>query len=62
LHDMIGLTQGRTPKFARRYAQVGEAISQAVHAFCDDVQRGTFPSDAESYHAPGLTLDRTRAR
>ena len=60
LHDMIGLTNGRTPKFARRYAQVGEIISQAVHAFCDDVQRGSFPSDAESYHAPGLKPERTR--
>lgn len=58
LHDMIGLTFGRTPKFARRYAQVGEAISQAVHAFCDDVQSGSFPSDAESYHAPGVTPER----
>ena len=60
LHDLIGLTSGRTPKFARRYAQVGDVISQAVHAFCDDVQRGSFPSDAESYHAPGLAPERSR--
>ena len=33
LHDMIGLSVGRTPKFARRYANVGEAISSAVGAY-----------------------------
>ena len=30
LHDMIGLGSGHTPKFARRYANVGESISRAV--------------------------------
>ncbi|HUL32738.1 MAG TPA: 3-methyl-2-oxobutanoate hydroxymethyltransferase [Candidatus Eisenbacteria bacterium] len=50
LHDMLGLTFREPPKFARRYANVGEAISQAVSEYCADVQRGNFPSDAESYH------------
>jgi 3-methyl-2-oxobutanoate hydroxymethyltransferase len=50
LHDMIGLTFQEPPKFARRYANVGEAISQAVREYCADVQNGSFPSDAESYH------------
>ena len=50
LHDLLGLTFQAPPKFARRYANVGEIISQAVREYCDDVQGGTFPSDAESYH------------
>jgi 3-methyl-2-oxobutanoate hydroxymethyltransferase len=50
LHDMIGLSIGRTPKFARRYANVGEAISQAVGAYARDVREGHFPADEESYH------------
>ncbi len=53
LHDLLGLTFQEPPKFARRYANVGEVISQAVREYCADVQRGSFPSDAESYHAPG---------
>src|SRR5450432_3647738 len=53
LHDVLGLTFQEAPKFARRYANVGEAISQAVREYCEDVQGGTFPSDEESYHAPG---------
>jgi 3-methyl-2-oxobutanoate hydroxymethyltransferase len=55
LHDMLGLTFQEPPKFARRYANVGEVISQAVHEYCADVQSGNFPSDAESYHAPKAT-------
>jgi 3-methyl-2-oxobutanoate hydroxymethyltransferase len=52
LHDVLGLTFQESPRFARRYAHVGELISQAVREYCADVQSGNFPSDAESYHAP----------
>jgi 3-methyl-2-oxobutanoate hydroxymethyltransferase len=52
LHDLLGLTFQEPPKFARRYANVGEVISHAVREYCADVQGGSFPSDAESYHAP----------
>jgi 3-methyl-2-oxobutanoate hydroxymethyltransferase len=52
LHDMLGFTFREPPKFARLYANVGEMISNAVREYCADVQNGSFPSDAESYHAP----------
>jgi 3-methyl-2-oxobutanoate hydroxymethyltransferase len=52
LHDILGLTFQEPPKFARRYANVGEVISQAVREYCSDVQSGSFPCDAESYHSP----------
>ena len=52
LHDMLGLTFQNAPKFARRYANIGEVISRAVREYCADVQSGSFPTDAESYHAP----------
>ena len=51
VHDLLGLTLGATPKFARQYANVGEIISNAVREYCSDVRSGGFPSDAESYHA-----------
>jgi 3-methyl-2-oxobutanoate hydroxymethyltransferase len=60
LHDLIGLTFGHTPKFARPYAQVGKTIAAAVAAYCRDVQSGSFPSNEESYHAPGITPERAR--
>ena len=53
LHDMLGLTFREPPKFARQYANLGGSILEAVKQYCADVQSGSFPSDAESYHAPG---------
>ena len=58
VHDLLGLTFGQTPKFARQYANVGQIISKAVREYCEDVRKGGFPSDAESYHAPQFTKDR----
>jgi 3-methyl-2-oxobutanoate hydroxymethyltransferase len=58
IHDLLGLTFNAPPKFARQYANVGEIISNAVRGYCEDVQNGSFPSDAESYHAPQAAKDR----
>ena len=51
LHDLLGLNFGHTPKFTRQYAGVGEIIKRAAREYCADVRGGSFPSDAESYHA-----------
>ena len=56
-HDLAGLTMGRTPKFARKYANLAGEISRAASEFCEDVRRGGFPSDAESYHLPAELKD-----
>jgi 3-methyl-2-oxobutanoate hydroxymethyltransferase len=61
-HDFAGLTIGHTPKFARKYAQIGAEISRAAAEFCEDVRIGRFPSDAESYHSPAEVADRTLVR
>ena len=50
IHDLLGLSFGVDPKFARQYANLAETISRAVTEYCDDVRAGRFPSDAESYH------------
>jgi len=54
-HDLLGLTFGQPAKFVRRYADVGAAITEAVHAYRDDVAAGRYPSDGESYHLPRET-------
>ena len=51
IHDLLGLTFSPAPKFARKYANLGEIISGAVREYCEDVRGGTFPSDGESYHS-----------
>ena len=50
IHDLLGMSFGHQPKFARHFAELGETISQAAAQYCREVQQGHFPSDSESYH------------
>jgi len=61
LHDMLGLTFSPLPKFARRYANVGEMIAKAAREYCEDVRAAMFPSDAESYHAARVAREEKEA-
>jgi 3-methyl-2-oxobutanoate hydroxymethyltransferase len=61
LHDLLGLSFGAPAKFVRGYANLAAAVTQAVSAFCHDVRSGSFPSDAESYHAPAERPERAPA-
>ena len=49
-HDVLGLYDGRVPKFVRQYAHLADVATEALQHFFADVQEGTFPADAESYH------------
>jgi len=53
LHDLVGLTPpgARTPRFVRRYADVGAIVQAAAAAYVADVRAGSFPSEAESFAA-----------
>ncbi len=48
-HDLLGLSEEFVPKHAKRYAQLGEAIKDAVGRYVDDVQEGSFPTEKESF-------------
>jgi 3-methyl-2-oxobutanoate hydroxymethyltransferase len=48
-HDLLGLYQEFLPKHARRYANVGDTIREAVRAYAEDVRAGRFPTEAESF-------------
>ena len=49
MHDMLGINQGFSPRFLRRYANLGEAITHAVQAYIEDVKTGDFPNEKEQY-------------
>jgi 3-methyl-2-oxobutanoate hydroxymethyltransferase len=52
-HDLLGLSFSKTsPRFVRRYANLRDAINEAVQTYADDVRTGAFPSDDESYPLP----------
>ena len=48
-HDMLGITQAFSPRFLRRYADLGTAISEAVGHYVDDVKSRDFPNEKEQY-------------
>ena len=41
--DILGLFADFTPKFAKRYADVGKTVSDAVNAYAAEVRGGKFP-------------------
>ena len=55
--DIIGLTQDYTPRHARHFGEVGQAISVAVAAYRDAVVGGEFPAAAESSSMDAALLE-----
>jgi 3-methyl-2-oxobutanoate hydroxymethyltransferase len=53
LHDMLGLTSGKAPKFVKRYANLAEEISKAAQQYAQEVAAGSFPGPEHSYSANG---------
>lgn len=52
IHDMLGLNMGHTPKFVRRFGELGEQGTSAVEAYVQAVRDGSFPNvETEAYGA-----------
>lgn len=49
IDDMLGKTQGFRPRFLRRYADLSGIMTDAIGRYVDDVKRGNFPNEQESY-------------
>jgi 3-methyl-2-oxobutanoate hydroxymethyltransferase len=49
LHDMLGLNEGFSPKFLRRFAELGGAVREAVRTFADEVRSGRYPGKEHSF-------------
>ncbi len=49
LHDMMGMTQGFSPRFLRRYADMNAIMNNAVQDYIKDVKSGDFPNESEQY-------------
>lgn len=62
LHDLLGLSFRPRPKFVRPYADLATAVRNAADAWRQDVEAGTFPADAESYHMPATPRPREQCR
>ena len=49
MHDMLGINQGFSPRFLRRYANLAEEITRVVQAYIEDVKTLDFPNEKEQY-------------
>ena len=58
----MGLTQGFTPRHARRFGEVGQALAEAVVAYRDAVTSRDFPGEAESSTMDEAVLDEVLGR
>jgi 3-methyl-2-oxobutanoate hydroxymethyltransferase len=52
LHDLVGLSFGRLPRFVRQYANIREVMSEAITNWMNDVKNGDYPNEKESYGLP----------
>jgi len=56
--DILGLTQGPSPKFAKSYGNLADATVEAFSAYSKEVQGGQFPDSGHSYHMKSGELER----
>jgi 3-methyl-2-oxobutanoate hydroxymethyltransferase len=49
MHDMLGINQGFSPRFLRKYANLHEEITKAVKNYIKDVKTSDFPNEKEQY-------------
>lgn len=48
-HDLLGMEERISPRFVRRYAELGLLSREAIARFAADVREGRFPAPEESY-------------
>ena len=53
LYDILGLSLGIVPRFAKRYLNLTEEITGALEDYKGDVQKGNFPAEENYFHMDG---------
>ncbi|WP_415911795.1 3-methyl-2-oxobutanoate hydroxymethyltransferase [Neptuniibacter sp. QD37_11] len=49
LHDMLGVTPGRSPKFVKNFMADANSIEEAISQYVADVKSGTFPASEHEF-------------
>jgi 3-methyl-2-oxobutanoate hydroxymethyltransferase len=50
LHDMLGLSVGKLPRFVRRYGDIRAQMGEAIRAYLADISERRYPSEEHCYH------------
>jgi 3-methyl-2-oxobutanoate hydroxymethyltransferase len=56
-HDMLGLYDGRPPRFVKRYADLASPIVEALASYADEVRGRRFPEEQHTYSIPAEELE-----
>ena len=56
-HDLLGLTEGRAPRFVKRYANLADEIRRALTTYADEVRSGAYPAEEHTYPMPADELE-----
>jgi 3-methyl-2-oxobutanoate hydroxymethyltransferase len=56
-HDLLGLYEGKAPRFVKRYADLGTEAKRALEAYVQDVREGRFPEEQHTYAIPDEELE-----
>jgi 3-methyl-2-oxobutanoate hydroxymethyltransferase len=56
-HDLLGLTEGRAPRFVKRYANLAGDIRHALATYADEVRSGAYPAEEHTYALPEDELE-----
>ena len=55
-HDLLGLYEGRAPRFVKRYADLATEIRRALGSYASDVRSARFPEAQHTYAIPDEEL------
>jgi 3-methyl-2-oxobutanoate hydroxymethyltransferase len=56
-HDLLGLEEGTSPRFVKRYANLADEIRNALRRYAEDVRSGAFPQGEHTYSIPEDELE-----
>ncbi len=48
-HDLLGLYEGKAPRFVKRYADLAAETKRAIEAYVAEVREGRFPQEQHTY-------------
>jgi 3-methyl-2-oxobutanoate hydroxymethyltransferase len=51
-HDLLGLSEGPTPRFVKTYANLASTIRSAIETYASEVRSGAYPSAEHTYGMP----------
>jgi 3-methyl-2-oxobutanoate hydroxymethyltransferase len=61
IHDLLGITEGRTAAFVKRYGAIGPDMVAGVAAYAGEVRGGVFPGPEHGYSATDVAIEAARA-